>query len=203
MLGTLLAALRRTHKVAQPRLKAPSIRADLAHEIVAIGRVSHQKNYPLTLAAFEQAWELDKRYRLTIAGKGEGSRQLLSLLARSRAQNAITWRGPVAIEDMPAFLGSCGILLLTSRYEASPRIVREALKTGRLVVSTDVGDVADIVHGGSNGYVVESTAEALAHALMRASSMIESGTQTYSSDALDLIACEEQEVRTSHPRFRL
>ena len=54
---------------------------------------------------------------------------------------------------MPALLREHGILLLTSRYEASPTVVKEALRAMRPVVSTDVGDVADWLEHDRTGFV--------------------------------------------------
>ena len=70
-------------------------------------------------------------FTLTIAGEGEDSRDLIRRLARSRASGQITWLGRVPHDEVPAMLETHGILLLTSRYEASPTVVKEALKAMR------------------------------------------------------------------------
>ena len=89
-----------------------------------------------------------ERFELTIAGRGEGSKELIRLIARSPAADRIRWVGAVPHDEVPALLREHGILLLTSRYEASPTVVKEALRAMRPVVSTDVGDVADWLETG-------------------------------------------------------
>ena len=73
---------------------------------------------------------------------------LIRRIAHSPARGRITWLGRVAHDEVPRLLAEHGILLLTSRYEASPTVVKEALRSMRPVVSTDVGDVADWLDRG-------------------------------------------------------
>lgn len=49
--------------------------------------------------------------------------------------------------EVPTWLGAADALLLTSRAEGSPMVVKEALACGRPVVATDVGDVRSLLAG--------------------------------------------------------
>ncbi len=161
--------------------------AELAHRILVLGRISHQKNVPLAVATMEALLRTGEPYRLTIAGRGEGSKDLVRLIACSPAADAIRWVGAVPHDDVPALLREHGILLLTSRYEASPTVVKEALRTMRPVVSTDVGDVADWLESERTGFVCASTPESLAAGVQAASALIRQGRYCMSShlDRLD------------------
>ena len=97
-----------------------------------------------------------ERWQLTIAGRGEGSKELIRLIARSPAAAEIRWVGAVPHDEVPALLREHGILLLTSRYEASPTVVKEALRAMRPVVSTDVGDVADWLEQDRTGFICDA-----------------------------------------------
>ena len=167
----------------QATLPAP----ELAHRILVLGRISHQKNVPLAVAAMEVLARTGEPYRLTIAGRGEGSKDLMRLIACSPAASAIRWVGAVPHDDVPALLREHGILLLTSRYEASPTVVKEALRAMRPVVSTDVGDVADWLENERTGFVCGSTPEALADGVRAAATLIRAGRYRPSShrDRLD------------------
>lgn len=160
---------------------------ELAHRLLILGRLSHQKNVPLALATLEALQRAGERFELTIAGRGEGSKELIRLIARSPAADRVRWVGAVPHDEVPSLLREHGILLLTSRYEASPTVVKEALRALRPVVSTDVGDVADWLERDRTGYVCEAHPEALAAGIRAASRLIVQGCYQASSrmDRLD------------------
>lgn len=53
----------------------------------------------------------------------------------------------VAPEKVPLLMSASDCLLLTSRMEGSPNVVKEALMSGLPVVSTKVGDVEELLEG--------------------------------------------------------
>jgi teichuronic acid biosynthesis glycosyltransferase TuaC len=65
---------------------------------------------------------------------------------------------------VPTILNAVDVLLLTSRAEASPTVVKEAMLCNLPVVSTDVGDVRSRLDGVKPSAVVERDPEALAAA---------------------------------------
>ncbi len=160
---------------------------ELASKVLLLGRISHQKNVPLAVATLEELQAQGEPFTLTIAGEGEDSRDLIRRLARSVAKDRITWVGRVPHKDVPVMLERHGILLLTSRYEASPTVVKEALKAMRPVVTTDVGDVADWLDEGLSGFIADPDPKALADALIGARQLIEAGgyRQTNCVERLD------------------
>ena len=56
--------------------------------------------------------------------------------------------------DVPIWLNASNALLLTSIHEGSPNIVKEALACNIPVVSTDVGDVRERLHGIQGCYLI-------------------------------------------------
>ncbi len=149
--------------------------AEMARSVLFLGRLSHQKNVPLALATLEELVRRDPGYRLTIAGAGEGSHDLMRRLARSDAADAVDWIGRVPHDQVPSLLTRHGIVLLSSRYEASPTVVKEALRAKRPVVSTDVGDVVDWIEDGHTGFICDAIPPALADGIQSATYMIEKG----------------------------
>jgi glycosyltransferase involved in cell wall biosynthesis len=74
-------------------------------------------------------------------------------------------------EDVARALQAADAYLLTSTREGAPVAVKEALACGVPVVSTDVGDVADLVRGLEGCAVVGGSPDDLAAALERAVSV--------------------------------
>ncbi len=66
------------------------------------------------------------------------------------------------------YLNACNALLLSSITEGSPNIVKESMACNVPVVSTDVGDVAQVIERTAGCYVCASEPEALAQGLVQA-----------------------------------
>jgi glycosyltransferase involved in cell wall biosynthesis len=59
-------------------------------------------------------------------------------------------------DQVNALMYSCDALLMTSKTEGSPQVVKEAMACGCPIVSVDVGDVAERTEGVDGGFVVKS-----------------------------------------------
>ena len=70
--------------------------------------------------------------------------------------------GAVDPECMPLYLNAADCLLCTSQAEGSPTIVKEAMACNLPVVSVDVGDVKQRLHGVTNSFIEPRSADALA-----------------------------------------
>lgn len=59
-------------------------------------------------------------------------------------------------DQVNALMYSCNALLMTSKTEGSPQVIKEAMACGCPIVSVDVGDVAERTEGVSGCFVVKS-----------------------------------------------
>lgn len=73
--------------------------------------------------------------------------------------------GNIPPEQIPLHMNAADCLLVTSDAEGSPTVVQEAIATNLPVVSVDVGDVAERLHGVSGARVEARDPGALARAL--------------------------------------
>lgn len=72
-------------------------------------------------------------------------------------------------EEVAMLMHSCNALLMTSKTEGSPQVVKEAMACGCPIVSVDVGDVAERTEGVDGCFVVKSREPAaIADALKKA-----------------------------------
>jgi len=77
----------------------------------------------------------------------------------------VTLRGDVIPDKMPLYYNAANCLLMTSEYEGSPNIVKEALACNLPVVSVDVGDVRERVGGVYPSIIVPREPKMLGEAL--------------------------------------
>jgi len=61
--------------------------------------------------------------------------------------------------DMPKFYNGLDVLLITSRSESHPLIALEAMASGVVVVSTNVGDLESVILNGVNGFLLPIEAD--------------------------------------------
>ena len=66
---------------------------------------------------------------------------------------------------MPIWYNAADIVLLTSLWEGSPNAIKEAMACCRPIVCTNVGDVAWLLDGVDNCYVVEHKSKDLCERL--------------------------------------
>ena len=72
-------------------------------------------------------------------------------------------------DQVNALMYNCDTLLMTSKTEGSPQVIKEAMACGCPIVSVDVGDVAERVSGVEGCYVVPSREpKDIAQALLKA-----------------------------------
>jgi glycosyltransferase involved in cell wall biosynthesis len=73
----------------------------------------------------------------------------------------------VSSDQVPLYMNACDALLLTSFWEGSPNVVKEAMACNLPVVSVPVGDVTELLNGVRGCAVCPRDVEALAQALSK------------------------------------
>ncbi len=71
-------------------------------------------------------------------------------------------------KEIPYYFRAADALLLTSQWEGSPNVVKEALAAGLPVVSVDVGDVKELINNVEGCYIANRNPEDIAEALTKA-----------------------------------
>lgn len=139
--------------------------------VLAVGRLTPQKSYPVLLRAFASIAPSFPRSVLRIIGEGP-ERQRLGLLADQLGiAGNVRWLGQR--RDMVAEYDRAGVFVLASRHEGFPNVLAEAMSRGLPVVSTDCPTgPADLIEDGVDGFlcpVGDSEAIAARLALLLAS----------------------------------
>jgi glycosyltransferase involved in cell wall biosynthesis len=92
----------------------------------------------------------------------ELARAAIDLLSRKYRQINFHVLSGISNTEVPHWLNAADALLLTSKHEGSPTIVKEALACGLPVVSVNVGDVAERIEGVDGCHLAEAEPAALA-----------------------------------------
>lgn len=108
----------------------------------------------------ELGLDLEKRYVLFAADKSNPVKRYdLAQAAveqlRPRMDVELLSLGNVPHARMPVWMNACDALLLTSRHEGSPDVIKEAIACNLPVVSTDVGDVRERLEGIGGCFICE------------------------------------------------
>jgi teichuronic acid biosynthesis glycosyltransferase TuaC len=94
---------------------------------------------------------------------------------------------------IPHYMNACDALLLTSEYEGSPTVIKEAMACNLPIVSVDVGDVAEVIAGVDGCYVCERTVEDVAARLALA--LRRNGRRTEGRKAIERLSLDNIALR--------
>lgn len=142
------------------------------YSIGTIGRMVEKKGFDTLLhaAALLQSGEVD--FRLTLAGGGPLEHDLRATAVRLGLTGRVVFSGPMANEQVPAWLRSLDLFVLPCQQDANgdmdgiPVVLMEAMASGIPVVSTRISGLPELIAHGHEGLLVEpKSPEALASAI--------------------------------------
>jgi glycosyltransferase involved in cell wall biosynthesis len=130
------------------------------HKIITyIGRFSKIKGIDLIIKAFVDLNKTMPETELVLVGDGEEGGALKDLAKDLNAKN-IHFLGNLPHKDIPDILNCADVLVMASYTEGMPTVILEALACGLPVVSTDVGDIGNIINNEKLGFLVKERNEA-------------------------------------------
>jgi glycosyltransferase involved in cell wall biosynthesis len=122
-------------------------------EVIAVGRLNHQKGFDLLLDAWSIAARRVPDWNLRIVGDGEMRDQLLRQAHTLGIERRTTF-APYAENPFPLY-SECGIFVLSSRFEGLPFVLIEAMMCGAPCVSFDCPNgPRELIGHGINGLLV-------------------------------------------------
>lgn len=129
-----------------------------AHKYIGfVGRLSDVKDisFLLNFAHEYRNHLVAHNTKMLIFGTGEDAQNLKALQTKLHLEELVVFHGEINPADVLFAMGLLETLLISSKHESGPIVMKEALLCGIPVVSNDVGEVRDYIIDGVNGFVVE------------------------------------------------
>jgi glycosyltransferase involved in cell wall biosynthesis len=151
--------------------------------VLFIGRFSKEKGLDMLLEVYNRLNINQKKIKLVLVGEGPDKEKLENTI-RTQKIEGVTFIEPLPHDKIPEIINCADVLALSSSYEGMPTVVLEALACGVPVVSTDVGDVKNVVVNGKTGFVIKKrVVGAFRDALAE---VIGNGREYYSKDCAEM-----------------
>lgn len=140
-------------KVGQAAVEAPAAQAG---RFLFLGRLGARKGiYDLLAAVASLAKEQPApNMHFLLAGDGEIA-EVQQEIAAQQLQSQVTVLGWVGAEARPGLFGQVACLVLPSYNEGLPMAILEAMAAGKVIISTRVGGIPDLVENNVNGFLLE------------------------------------------------
>lgn len=123
-------------------------------EIVAVGRLFEQKNYPLLIKSFYDIKDDIKDYNLKIYGEGVLRENLEDLIKSLQIEDRVQLCGQK--DNIIEYIKYASVFVMSSDFEGMPNSLMEAMALGLPVISTDCpcGGPKTLINNNQNGILV-------------------------------------------------
>ncbi|WP_091302543.1 glycosyltransferase [Gemmobacter aquatilis] len=139
--------------------------------LVAIGRFSEQKGFPLLIEAVAQAIRHHPDLHLTLVGDGPLRGEIEALIETHTLRRHVTLAGWLTEAQVRAELAAAQALVLPSFAEGLPMVVMEAMAAGRPVLATAIAGLPELVTPETGWLVPAGDATALAEGINQIASL--------------------------------
>ena len=103
--------------------------------ILAVGRLTKQKNFLYLLKEFEQFLKINKKYKLIILGDGDQKKDLQKFCKLKNISNSVEFKGQV--DNVYYYMKRAKIFVLSSLWEDPGFVIIEAGFSNLFVISSD------------------------------------------------------------------
>jgi colanic acid/amylovoran biosynthesis glycosyltransferase len=122
--------------------------------LVCVGRLCEQKGQLLLLDAVRRLKDRGRRVELVLAGDGEMRAELESAIGTMGLQDDVRITGWISGQQVREELLAAKAMVLPSFAEGLPVVVMEAMALQRVVVSTRIAGIPELVRHGVDGWLV-------------------------------------------------
>ncbi len=136
--------------------------ADRPPLILAVGRLTAKKGFRYLVEACAFLRDRSRAFTCEIIGPDGGSgAELTRLIGQHRLETLVRLTGELPPDQVKARMAEADLLAMPSirldggGSDGIPNVVLESMALGTPVVATDAGGIAEVVHPGETGWIVE------------------------------------------------
>lgn len=153
-----------------PRYADIPLKEEMQNHLVFVGVINDLKNQLFILKVLQELKLEGLRFTIEFCG-GFGTAEYQQLVEdyinTHQLQDQVRFNGWVAYSELPAVLERSDMLVLSSRQEALPMSIAEAMAAGRPALATRVGGIPEMITDGENGFLIELESTASAKTALR------------------------------------
>jgi glycosyltransferase involved in cell wall biosynthesis len=117
--------------------------------ILAVGRLTKQKNFELLINSIKNLSIKYKNIKLLIIGDGSSKEQLLKVISEMKNVKIIKWQN-----NLKSYYLNADLFVLSSYYEGLPNVLIDSVNYETPSISTDCSGARDILANGKGGYII-------------------------------------------------
>lgn len=102
--------------------------------------------------------------------------------------------GSITISEMPFYYNASDVVILTSLWEGSPNVIKEAMACNCPIVTTDVGDIRWVIGNTEGCYIASFQVEDFAHKLILALGFVEENKRTNGREQLIRLGLDSETI---------
>lgn len=137
-----------------PTYVKKSYEGERKKEIVAVGRLTEQKNFPLLIETFSILTKKFDEYKLIIYGEGELRKKMEEMIQALNLKKRVFLPG--VVDNLKDKIYESALFVLPSIYEGMPNSLMEAMALGLPVIATDCpcGGSRTLIKNNVNGKLI-------------------------------------------------
>ncbi len=121
---------------------------------IFVGRLVNQKDVPTLLKAMAILKQKYPDLKLLILGDGPEKISLKVLIKKVGLNENVIFIGNVSLDEIKNFFCVSLSLVLSSLYEGTAKVIKEAAFAGKPTISTETSGVSDVIRKGETGLVI-------------------------------------------------
>lgn len=131
-------------------------RPELEKDNIAIwvGRFVFEKGLDTLIKAAKEVVDQNSSVRFILVGDGPLAGRVKHLVTKYQLQKNVALTGAIEPQRVNELLSKAAVFVFTSLKEGLPKVVLEAMSSGKAVVASDIPGVDEVISNGENGILI-------------------------------------------------